>query len=167
MRLVDHEIPSGEWLVRQIAWHLGIPVATVEATHKNDTLEVVHAAFAEALGLNMDDACAALIAFAHRPNPGTMTQMDTTWKDGGDRLPGMHREPEEGITMKVFVCTGFLGRFPVGTAAIITAPDYETGRKLLDEKLKEAGLDPLRPEDRLVEVNTEHASAGLLLNGDY
>ena len=37
--------------------------------------------------------------------------------------------------MPVFVSTGFTGRYPVGTAAVVVAPDAEAARQAPSERL--------------------------------
>lgn len=68
--------------------------------------------------------------------------------------------------LKVFTCTGFTGRWPVGTCAIMVAPDMQEARDRLSVKLEAYGFK-LKSDDVLTEVNLSEPSAEILLDGDY
>ncbi len=70
------------------------------------------------------------------------------------------------IKLKVFYCTDFEGHYPVGAAAIVVAKDVDDACHLLKEKLRAKGLD-LRTTDDVIEINTDHSYAKILLDGDY
>lgn len=69
--------------------------------------------------------------------------------------------------MPIFVNTDFLGHFPVGTAALVTAETPERAAQLLEIALAARGLVQLvKAEDmRLYEPTQE--SVEILLDGDY
>ncbi len=76
--------------------------------------------------------------------------------------------------MRVYTCKELLGRWPVGTAAVVVANDRGHAKSLLEAKAKEHGLlgttdlkgTPLKLDD-FIEVNITSANAVLLLDGDY
>lgn len=75
--------------------------------------------------------------------------------------------------MKVFTCTSFIGTWPVGTAAVISARNRGHAKKLLLNAFKQAGLDELFQKNKGLDVATfkefdptiPHAL--ILLDGDY
>lgn len=70
--------------------------------------------------------------------------------------------------MKVFYNTGFKGFYPVGTCAIVVADSKEQAKVLLEEAILKENLGQQDiPLDEIVEVDTDQASAEILLNGDY
>jgi hypothetical protein len=69
--------------------------------------------------------------------------------------------------MKVFSCEGFKGHWPVGTAAVIVAPDKTTAMSMLLEALKAEGLEEQPFEIKLKEVDTQRRSVDILCNGEY
>lgn len=74
--------------------------------------------------------------------------------------------------MKVWTCTNFKGRYPVGTCAIIIAETVEQARDLLQAELDRAGLKQDRymqpiPLDYLDEVELIQSRAEILLDGNY
>ncbi len=69
--------------------------------------------------------------------------------------------------MKVYTCTTFEGVWPIGTAAIVVGHDETDARRRLGEELLKSGLKKLRPEDRVVELDTSIAQAIVLCDGDY
>lgn len=68
--------------------------------------------------------------------------------------------------MKVFTCTSFAGFFPVGTSAVIVAPDEKSARNLLKVKLKKVGLI-CRRDEVLEELSLIESKAIILHDGDY
>lgn len=71
------------------------------------------------------------------------------------------------MTLRVWTCTTFEGHNPVGTAALIVAPDNAEARRRLNDALREAHLPSLLDTDELVEVDLEKAHAIVLRDGDY
>lgn len=69
--------------------------------------------------------------------------------------------------MKLFTCTDFLGHWPVGTAAVVVAPDEAIARTLLLAVLREHGLGDQSAGFTLIEVNTTVPNAVVLRDGDY
>jgi hypothetical protein len=70
--------------------------------------------------------------------------------------------------MRVFTCTNFKGRWPVGVAAVITAETREEALRELQEALEVADL-PQEGEAslQLVEVDLTVPGVDILLDGDY
>jgi hypothetical protein len=68
--------------------------------------------------------------------------------------------------MKVFTCTTFEGRWPVGTAAVVVAPDESEARRLLGMELAKRGLR-LDRDDIFLEVPLHQTAAIVLRDGDY
>lgn len=71
--------------------------------------------------------------------------------------------------MKVFTCTNFVGRFPVGVSAIVVAENIEEAGHVLSARLKSAGLNQGygAPALRLDEVDLSRPGASILNDGDY
>ena len=67
--------------------------------------------------------------------------------------------------MNVYIITGFTGHHPVGTAAVVVAPDEASAREMLNTTLAAQGLPPTdKPFQRLP---LTAAYAAILCNGDY
>jgi hypothetical protein len=49
------------------------------------------------------------------------------------------------VNKKVFVCTGFTGYYPVGTAAVVMAENAEQAAKMLGDELKRIKLKQPKP----------------------
>lgn len=72
-----------------------------------------------------------------------------------------------GRRMKVFHNTAFTGHWPVGTAALVVAPNAATAAVMLRDELAKQGLDqPVHASD-MIELNIDDSSVIVLLNGDY
>lgn len=69
--------------------------------------------------------------------------------------------------MKHFYVKGFEGHYPVGTAAVVSAPSRRRARQLVNVQLANHGLPPLKPTDVLVEMRNDSERAAVLLDGDY
>lgn len=67
--------------------------------------------------------------------------------------------------MKVFYSNDFKGHWPVGTAAVVVAPDVATAHETLAEKLRSQGL----PGDKftILEVHLDEPEVFILCNGEY
>jgi hypothetical protein len=68
--------------------------------------------------------------------------------------------------MKLYACTDFVGKWPVGTAAVILADTDEQARELLRIELKAAGLGN-QNDFRLYKIPQTKCMAVILLDGDY
>lgn len=69
--------------------------------------------------------------------------------------------------MNVFYCTTFSGYWPVGTAAIVAAPNADEAADLLMfELLKHRLGQTITPQD-MKPFNVEYAGALILRDGDY
>jgi Fe2+ transport system protein FeoA len=68
--------------------------------------------------------------------------------------------------MKVFVCTDFVGQWPVGASAVIVATDAEEASLRLQAKLEEIGLTQ-DASFTLVEISTRIADVHILQTGEY
>lgn len=66
--------------------------------------------------------------------------------------------------MRIFVSNDFHGVWPVGTAAVVVAEDFDHAVKLLTEKLAETGL---RFDGTLQEVSLKQPIAIVLRDGNY
>lgn len=70
--------------------------------------------------------------------------------------------------MNVYVCTNHNGHNPVGVASIVVAESIDKAYELLDEELKEHGLQPYAEYIytlQLLDLNTSVAI--VLRDGDY
>jgi hypothetical protein len=63
----------------------------------------------------------------------------------------------------IFVSTDFTGHWPVGTAAVVRAPDEEVAVAILCEKLREQGL----PQDKAPTVQRFEGEVAILQDGNY
>lgn len=72
--------------------------------------------------------------------------------------------------MRVYIITGFAGRYPVGTSAVIVAKDTTRAFTQLNEALEKAQLSPMTAEQfnqRVKLVHTHEPSVEILQDGDY
>ena len=75
------------------------------------------------------------------------------------------------MIMKVYWTDKFVGHYPIGTCAIVVASTPEDAARMLNEKLKTAGL--LLKGDRPVDaidmqhVNTREPSVNIVKDGNY
>jgi hypothetical protein len=69
--------------------------------------------------------------------------------------------------MKVFTCTNFRGRWPVGAAAVVVAPDQFLALTMLERELALSGLAQRIDLCDLIEVDLSTKRAIILLDGDY
>jgi hypothetical protein len=67
---------------------------------------------------------------------------------------------------KVWVCTGFTGHYPVGTAAIVRAKDKEKAAKILNEELIYQGLSGDATAKDMIEF-CEDDKVTILCDGNY
>jgi hypothetical protein len=49
---------------------------------------------------------------------------------------------DKTLTLRVWTCTTFGGRYPVPTAALVVAPDSEDAARILNRELERIGLKP-------------------------
>jgi len=68
---------------------------------------------------------------------------------------------------KLYICTGFRGHYPVGTAAIVLASHPKEAANLLEAALKEQGVAQSISVAELAEAFLHVSSALILNNGDY
>ena len=68
--------------------------------------------------------------------------------------------------MHVYTCTDFTGHWPVGTAAVIVAPDLDTAYALMARELKARFM---KQDDvyTLQEVNLDVPGVDILRDGEY
>lgn len=78
-------------------------------------------------------------------------------------------ENYRGRTMnRIYSCTDFRGYWPVGVASIIVATDKKEAKRLLDAKLKEAGIPPEGDGHyTLTEIDIQSKGAVILNDGKY
>lgn len=70
--------------------------------------------------------------------------------------------------MRTFYCKNFQGHYPVGTCAIIVAPDRLSAEKLLEEELYKSKLSQRSDwTPVIVEVPLTTPHCNILLDGDY
>lgn len=74
---------------------------------------------------------------------------------------------EECQSMKVYVHTEFAGRYPVGTSAIIVAPNRLCAKYDLQNQLESIGLKQIIYEEDFIEVNINIPQVIILQDGDY
>ena len=70
-------------------------------------------------------------------------------------------------TMKVYTCTNFEGHYPVGSAAVIVAPNRVVAKLLLSTELKRNKLPGCVKVDDIIELDITEASVNILNDGDY
>ncbi len=68
--------------------------------------------------------------------------------------------------MKVFSCTDFVGKWPVGTSAVVVAETLELAELQLKRELEAMGFPQVMPME-LVEIHTDQSSVHILQDGDY
>ncbi|AEJ81557.1 gp038 [Erwinia phage vB_EamP-S6] len=69
--------------------------------------------------------------------------------------------------MKVFTNNKFTGRWPVGTAAVVVAPDQEAAAIMMMQCLEKMGMPQTIPEADMVELNTDIRTVLILADGEY
>jgi hypothetical protein len=69
--------------------------------------------------------------------------------------------------VKVYVCTGFRGHNPVGSAAVVLAEDAEEAAHILSDELESCGLKQDIYACDLVQVDAASPRAVILCDGDY
>ena len=69
--------------------------------------------------------------------------------------------------MKVWTITGFEGRWPVGTAAVVVAESPVTAALFLNNELEVHGLPRSAFPDDFQEMPTNQSLSRILCNGDY
>lgn len=67
----------------------------------------------------------------------------------------------------VFVCTGFTGHWPIGTAAVVVAWTSEEAAELLNTELRHLGLIGDATPDVMAEISVFTKRAFVLCDGDY
>lgn len=85
--------------------------------------------------------------------------------DGLELFPTNYR----GRNMnRIFVCTNFRGYWPVGVASLVIAKDKREAKKLLDQKLRDAGI-PIEGDGdyTLTEINIDSPGAVILNDGKF
>jgi len=66
--------------------------------------------------------------------------------------------------MKVFYSNDFTGIWPVGTSAVVVAPDEENANRMLSDELGRIGM---RFDGTLVEIDVGKQHAIVLQDGNY
>lgn len=70
--------------------------------------------------------------------------------------------------MKVYTCNNFRGHHPVGTAAVVVAPNRVRAEVLLELELERIGLpQPRHFQLDLIELPSDYEGVSILNNGDY
>lgn len=70
--------------------------------------------------------------------------------------------------MKIYTYTDHDHHWPVGVASVVVAKDENEARELLDNTLVSIGLKPSEIKSyTLVELDTNHAHATVLRDGNY
>lgn len=67
----------------------------------------------------------------------------------------------------VFVCTGFTGHWPIGTAAVVVALTSEEAADLLNKELIHRGLIGDATPDAMAEISIFTKRAFVLNDGNY
>lgn len=68
---------------------------------------------------------------------------------------------------RVYVCTDFVGHWPVGVSAVVFASDEATARDLLTAELAGRGLGDQSQQFTLRELDAASPRAVVLNDGDY
>ena len=69
--------------------------------------------------------------------------------------------------MNVYYNNSFTGHWPVGTAAVVVAPNNWMAAEILEEELKNQGLSQKIDPKAMVRLPTYRPSVTILNNGDY
>jgi hypothetical protein len=69
--------------------------------------------------------------------------------------------------LKVYTCTTFSGRWPVGTAAVVAANDAAHAADLLSEQLRRIHLSQKLGAKDMIEFDMTKPFAFVLNDGDY
>lgn len=69
--------------------------------------------------------------------------------------------------MRVFHITGFTGRWPVGTSAVVVAENLDQAKFILEAKLVSLGLKQTINRADICELDTTCPHAVILQDGDY
>lgn len=69
--------------------------------------------------------------------------------------------------MKVWYSTGFIGHYPLGTAAVVVARNETEASTLLNETLVLLGLRPTSEPEHFVKLQTGKPQAVVLRDGNY
>lgn len=69
--------------------------------------------------------------------------------------------------MKVFTCVGFEGYWPVGTAAVIVAPDMQAALLALNKHLADLKLPPVDSFESIKELDITQQNCVILCDGNY
>jgi hypothetical protein len=69
--------------------------------------------------------------------------------------------------VKVFTNNNFKGHWPVGTSAVVVAPDAEHAAIDLQRKLETLGLSQEVSPQEMVEIDTEIPNVFILADGNY
>jgi hypothetical protein len=69
--------------------------------------------------------------------------------------------------MKVWTNNTFVGHWPVGTSAVVVAPDAETAARLLGAALAEEGLEQTINPATMIELPLDTVFVRVLQTGDY
>lgn len=69
--------------------------------------------------------------------------------------------------MKVFTNNKFSGHHPVGSAAVVVAPDQEAAAIMMMQCLERIGLPQQVAEADMVELNTSIRTVLILQDGEY
>lgn len=69
--------------------------------------------------------------------------------------------------MRVFVSTDFEGHWPVGTSAIVVAPNKNSAVSLLSKAIRAAGLPGDPKQFTVREIKLDTAKAEVLQDGNY
>ena len=68
---------------------------------------------------------------------------------------------------RIYTCVKFTGHQPVGTAAVVSAPDAHTARDILNTVLRREGLPGDADMYSMIEFTTDKLQCVILNNGDY
>lgn len=70
------------------------------------------------------------------------------------------------MPLKVYTAD-FVGHYPVGTAAVVVAPDVPTAKTMLNDELTKRGLPQDEDDIDVKLVPTTDRYVGILLDGNY
>lgn len=70
------------------------------------------------------------------------------------------------MPLAVWTCTGFEGHFPVGTAAVVVAPNAETAAQMLSKEVCKIARQTVTA-DQMKLVNPYQPQVIILNDGDY
>lgn len=78
-----------------------------------------------------------------------------------------HKTDKRATSMMTWTCNDFKGVWPVGTALVVTAENVDLAIILVENELKNRGLEQHISREQLIPLPTHHRHVRILADGDY